>query len=389
VRGVKGIAPKWRAPTMMMSATVPDLKILRAFYPQAQVVADINVSTPHMMTTQILGAPVAAKKLSNSERNRVAVRRLILQRWLDTGRQACLVIAQKAYADWLRGTLPSNIAVEHFNAIAGLDGYREVRHLITIGRTQPGPDALEPYAGALTGIEPALAEFTPNGSRWYRRKTRSIRMPAGRVHPVETDEHPDSLVEAVRQQVCESELVQAVGRARGVNRTDRNPVDVTVAADVCLPLTVHQVIAWTSPTAAVEMAAAGIMLFSPTDMVKCWPEVWANDKAANRTIADKGGLEATARNFAWVKSAESEHSDKTLVDILTRDLSLSSPIFPYSLPRAAIVLYQPAGRGQKPRLGLVDLAVVPDPAGWLAERLGQLARCEVFAMSPGIAEAAE
>jgi hypothetical protein len=42
VRGVKGIAPKWRAPTMMMSATVPDLKILRAFYPQAQVVADIN-----------------------------------------------------------------------------------------------------------------------------------------------------------------------------------------------------------------------------------------------------------------------------------------------------------------------------------------------------------
>ena len=44
--------------------------------------------------------------------------------------------------------------------------------------------------------------------------------------------------------ICEGELIQAIGRARGVNRTAADPVKIDIVADVCLPLTVDEVRQW-------------------------------------------------------------------------------------------------------------------------------------------------
>ena len=43
------------------------------------------------------------------------------------------------------------------------------------------------------------------------------------------DKHPDPFVEAVRWQIHEGELMQALGRARGINRTDETPLDIDLA----------------------------------------------------------------------------------------------------------------------------------------------------------------
>ena len=69
------------------------------------------------------------------------------------------------------------------------------------------------------------------------------------------------------------------------------------------------------------------MLTSPVDMVKLWPELWTNEKAAYRTIQE--GVPA--------------------------------------LPGFEQVAYQLKGPKMKRRLGYFDRTVIADPKGWLTE----------------------
>ena len=48
----------------------------------------------------------------------------------------------------------------------------------------------------------------------------------------------EMLAEAVRWSICEGELIQAMGRGRGVNRTAVTPLEIDLLTDVVLPVTV-------------------------------------------------------------------------------------------------------------------------------------------------------
>jgi len=144
----------------------------------------------------------------------------------------------------LSRSVPFNIEVEWFNNVSGLDDYKDARLLIAIGRTQPGPSDIEGIAGALTGLEPFKASLKANGSAWFDKIVRGIRLKDGTGHPVDCDLHPDPMVEAIRSQICEAELIQAIGRGRGVNRTPDTPLDIDILANVCLPVTVDTVAPW-------------------------------------------------------------------------------------------------------------------------------------------------
>jgi hypothetical protein len=380
-RGVKSITAQWQIPTLMMSATLAPTEILRAFWPQAQIVSELEIEMPNASVTQIVAAPVAQSKLK-VDLNIKRLRRLIQQEWMRTGRGKMLVVAQKDFADWLRreGKLPKAISVEHFNAIEGLDGYKDVSHLMVIGRPMPKPEAVEAMAGALTGSEPVGAEIRANGSSWYQKVSRNVRLKDGSARPLVVDEHPDPVAEAVRWQICEGELVQAIGRARGVNRTAENPVRITIVADVVLPMAVDTVVSWTPPSRAVEMATAGVMLFSGTDMARAFPEIWTNDRAVEDTMKDRAGLLEALKAFAGnsevtPKTLEellaTEVTPKTLVYILTRKMGVTS------VP-PLLVEYHPAGTGQRRRLALFDPAVVPSPRAWLEAKIGPLARYDEY-----------
>src|SRR5262249_54969105 len=154
---------------------------------------DIEADMPHVRVRQVLKSPTAARRLIStaSDINRKAIRRYILQRWLETDRLPMLVVAQQAYEQWLAASpMPEGIRIEHFNDIAGLDRHKDVRSLILIGRTTPRPEAIEGFAAALTGAEPTKAKVQPNGTSWYDRVTRGIRRPDGTGAAVECDQHP-------------------------------------------------------------------------------------------------------------------------------------------------------------------------------------------------------
>ena len=282
---------------------------------------------------------------SESNINRDWLRRYVLKRWLATGRQSTLVICQQDYEQWLSNqNLPSEIVVEHYNNIAGLDRYREVRLLILIGRVQPGPEAVEIYAGALTGAQPIKAPASANGGTWYRKVRRGIRLPDGSGIAVDCDEHPDPMAEMVRFQLCEAEMIQAIGRARGINRTADNPVDVDIVADVCLPITVNEVSLWwwTKPTPLIETAALdGVVLTSPVDLTRCWPALWPNTRAADRMLVQL-------------------KRERPLMEM--RQL----------LKGWRAVTYQPTGNGQRQRVGYFDHMMIADPKTWLEAKIGPL-----------------
>jgi putative DNA primase/helicase len=332
-RGIEQIKKQFTVPTLLLDATLPPLPMLQIYHPRAQVVADLKVELPPSVhIRQLQGAPTGSRKLERL-RHLVEVRRHILERYLAFGRPHTLVICQQKVDVWLSShNMPKNIDIKHYKDITGLDDYRTVRLMLLIGRTAPGPATTETITAALTGKCPTVATANGNGFRWYDAAPRGIRLRGGTGVPTRGDQHPDPEVEAVRWQTCEAELVQALGRGRGVNRTAAIPLDADLLFDTCLPITVDEVVPWKVPSLLIETAIDGVMLTAECDLMKCWKHLWPNRQATTRTL--KAGVP--------------------------------------KLPGFEQVEYQLAGPKMKKRVGYFDRNVIPDPRAWLEARLGRL-----------------
>jgi putative DNA primase/helicase len=333
-RGISPIKTQFVRPTLLLDATLPDVSVLRAYHERAEVVADIKVELPKSVhVRQVLSTPTSARKMGDAK-HLAAIRRHILARYLEFNRPITLVICQQKVEEWLKTNgLPDDIVVEHYNNVTGIDAYRDVRLMLLIGRTQPGPTAVEALTAALTGKCPTPANTRGNGFAWYDDVRCGISLRAGGGVATWGDQHPDPEVEAIRWQICEGELTQAFGRARAINRTAVNPLDADLLFDTCIPVEVDEVITWQVPSLLYETAATdGVMLTSECDLMKCWPHLWPNRRLATRTLA------------AGVPN----------------------------LPGFVQVEYQLAGPKMNKRVGYFDRSIVPDPRAWLEARLGQL-----------------
>ena len=331
--GIDKIKQQYWKPTLMFDATLPDLNILKIHQPQVEIVDKINVPMPeHVHIRQILGAPSTSIKLDSKKHCR-EMYRYIMSRWMEVGRRETLVICQKKLEEYLEEEcdLAENIHLEHFNNFRGIDEYKDVRLLIVIGGTAPGPRAMESLAGALSGAQPQLVA-TGTDFVWYPKVERGIGLVKGLGIKTSGDQHPDEFVEAIRWQVHEAEQLQAIGRGRGLNRTAETPLDIDLLSDNCLPLPMHSVTDWglVKPSLLIETAIQGVMLTSPHDMMNLWPKLWPNHSAAERTL-EQGVPE---------------------------------------LPGFVEVPYQLEGAKMKRRVAYFHLATIPDPTMWLETHLG-------------------
>jgi putative DNA primase/helicase len=107
-------------------------------------------------------------------------------------------------------------------------------------------------AAALTGKPVVVGEMAERG--------RAIQLKSGAEHVLRGRVYETPEAELVRQAVAENAVVQAVGRARGVNRTEDNPVEVVlILHDTTTPLPVDAVAEFSSiePNAVEEMVGRG------------------------------------------------------------------------------------------------------------------------------------
>ena len=348
-------------PVLHIDATMRG-ELVQPYLPGITIAPAVRARTPHVRIRQVLNAPVSAKALTpmpqakerehtTAANNQRALRTYLTSRATEVGTdgQTILGIGQMRALEALdNGTLPANLETAHFNALSGLDRWGRIAGMVIMGRTLPAPAVIAKLQIALTGRPPK--EDNDNQSWWYPLTERVIRRPNGRSRMLMGEHHPDAIAEAIRWNICEGELIQAMGRGRGVNRTADNPLQIDLLTDIVLPVTADEVVDWTTlvPSRTDMMALRGVFLENAADRAKCFPDLWLNHDAA-RKDGQRTGTNCYYRIFY---NSEMSHS-------------------------SAAVTYRPEGSGQKVRSAMFNLDLISDPAAWLVERLGPLADCEV------------
>ncbi len=174
-----------------------------------------------------------------------------------------------------------SVSTGHFNAIAGLDAYKDVRLLIVIGRPLPSAQEVRHMAGAYFGAW--------TGDR-YDRVRAGGRMRDSSVRGASLLRCRDEQAEVLRSAFCDDEVIQAIGRGRGVNRTADDPLEVQVLADVALPLVHDEVQAWETlvPDLFQRMLLAGVAVDSPADATALHSGLVSEEKQAQKAFERMG-----------------------------------------------------------------------------------------------------
>ena len=205
--------------------------------------------------------------------------------------------------------------------------------------------------------------------------------------------------ELIRQAVTEAALVQAIGRARGVNRSPANPVEVyMVLHDTTVPIAVDSVVEFgdLEPTNIDIMIERGLVPAWSADAVKLYPDLWptaqAAQKAYRRAGLDVARIHATCVTSPYKADDAGERSKcrtspfkgtdgGTQARCRTcpyKDIFIRRCTTPHSLLR-----YHPKGFGQRARVALVDQARLAEARKRLEAALGPLASFEVLTGESG------
>jgi hypothetical protein len=192
----------------------------------------------------------------------------------------------------LRNALPFDIA--HLGDIRGKDGWKHASGVVVAGRLEPTVRAVESLArcvyyadpGTLTFVEaPTDPKTGEEEQPRYSTVQRPFRFRDGTEEMVDVSAHPDARIDAVLQQVRESELMQALARIRPVHRQPGHPCEVIVATNVPLPgLLVDEALEWNNlvPDRMRRMALAGFVPDLAADCAAAYPMMFPSAEAVRQ-----------------------------------------------------------------------------------------------------------
>jgi putative DNA primase/helicase len=359
----KAVADGWQVPTMLLDATL-NIDFVRHFWPNAELVADVAVQTPHQRIRQATDRSNSKRHLepdddlpdAENDRRTTHLRKLnatlaAISRAYAPGQT--LAVTQKAIHALLPtvGKQPASTAQAWHNGVSGIDQWKHVSSLVVVGRTAPIPAEVERIAEALTGR--AMGKL----AGWYPKVATTRLMANGPPIQAECDRHPEPTCEAIRWQINEGELIQIIGRARGVNRTADDPVDIWVLTDTVLPLALTEILSAAdldpNPT-ELMLGCAGVALENASDAARAFPDLWDNYNAARKAFERARAVQTATLSYKY--------------NIYT-GLSRSAGHNPLRRVR-----YQRAGERLKPATAWVDPTIVSDPETWLTDKLGTLSK---------------
>jgi putative DNA primase/helicase len=308
-----GVGDGFDVPTLYMDATARP-EVYQALFPAISDdrITRVDVAAPHMAVTQVTnwnasrrklvpsGAAVTAKSAANNVERLRDLIEVEAYRKRDQGglvgerRVDVLVVTYKATAAALEaGRLPSNVDVTYLGNLTGLDRWRGVAGLILAGWGFIGVGDVERRAELLKGA-PLEALAHARGD-WYAEEIVGGRRRGSDFGPGLTRcFHTDPMAEALRWSMVEGELIQAIGRGRGIRRSADDPLDVTILCNVPLPFEADFTTwAEVQPQPFELMAARGVELEAKPGARGFWTVVGAVLRTDGRKLG-KAATQAAA-----------------------------------------------------------------------------------------------
>lgn len=239
-------------PTLLCDATA-DLAILQALLPGSRLIADARAAIPSSVEivqvwdslhSYMEWVPNTRGDSGTAARNVSRLSNLldVLAGRYAPGEVAAIVPlrTEKALRElWQKqNRLTEPVRLAHFNAIRGLDTFNDVRCLVVWSRPSPPPREVERMAATIFGHP---VETFPADQPYLKEKA-VYRMRDGTSREALAEKHPDPLVERVRCQTAEAEVLQAIGRARAVRRDPSRPLTVIIGTSVPTPLPVDRLV---------------------------------------------------------------------------------------------------------------------------------------------------
>ena len=262
----------------------------------------IDVALPETsQNIEIFGAPTSSTKIGDAEKrkhesdqafaerckaieeNRQRCRRLIIEKWRKHGSPDTVVICQQAFENWVKRKLPSGIEINHYGNIAGTNNYENKNLKFLVGRSLPGPAAVESSASTISGLQvESIVSKNRKKFDWYLQTADKIEMRDGSTVVGRGHAHPDALCQAFIRSIL-SELLQAFGRTRPWGR--KTPQTSYLMLDERVPRVVLDAAeAWPQPDPFAAQIAEGILLKSKTDLMQLWPETFTCLSTTKRYI---------------------------------------------------------------------------------------------------------
>lgn len=227
------IHPSWQDnPILYLDATA-EIRLAEQWLGKIETLVTAKAATPHMRILQVddrpfghraIVAPPDDTKSQQAGKNRAWISDLMSVAQAGTGGTG-LLIGPKEFVKQMTadGRIPEDWKTASFGSLRGVDAFKSVSVAIIVSRQLPSPAVVE----LMTEIAFGKSVRRLDGN-WYPT-TPAVRLMTdgtGRQSVVEV--HPDEDVEAVRWAICEAEVLQAIGRVRGVRRDASNPVLVIV-----------------------------------------------------------------------------------------------------------------------------------------------------------------
>jgi len=340
----------WRAPTLLLDATAraDGRDLLRMAFPglRDDLGGEIKALAPHVKVTAIPSRKVSKNGIKDSKKLAREIMTFTATRLRSTGRPGrALLVSNKDMLEKLdaEGLSSPRVDLANFNALRGRDVWKDAPLAVIAGRTLPSPAAVEFIAGVIAG----KAIETTAGD-WYQRQRVPVMIEGRIAGTIDRDRHPDAMAEAVRWQICEAEIMQAIGRLRGVNRTQDNPAEIVlIGCPIPEEIELDAIEAWQAPTPIETMLAiAGIALNSGAAAAAAFPGLWGNAEAAKKALG-----RATREGHSLVRTPYREMSPTGLAQL--------------------------AGERRRPFTVLFDHEACQDPRAWIEAKLGPLARFDI------------
>ena len=179
--------------------------------------------------------------------------------------------------------VPACCELAHFNGVRGIDKWKNCEVVVIIGRNEPPITEVENIARALFLADPLPLQL----SGQWQYKERGYRLAAS-AQGVNTAVHADLRVQAVLEQLRESESLQAVDRLRLIH----SPTEklVILLSNVVLDIDVHETRTWDELINGTRLeqawdACGGVVLpLNPAWLAANTAGLWPTAAAAKKDV---------------------------------------------------------------------------------------------------------